>query len=545
MDILPIIPRHSRTVLALLLAAMLPVHAQDSASSSFTRRTRTVLVGSPDEDRLRLEQIRGSKKLAGSLIRSASAFGISGDTAATGLHWSILDPVIDATWNSQIPFSMNDGALWAGRGLSSRLTAGARANLGPLHVQLAPEFMYSQNRPVPLLPSNIAGRSDFALPYHSGPVSIDLPFRFGSESFTIVDLGQSAVWAALNVIDIGASTENQWWGPGIQNALVMSNNAPGIPHAFVRTNRPVHTDIGDFEAKLIAGGLTESLYFDRDSSNDRRSISGIVATYSPSLEPNFSIGAARTVYSPAPRSSDVTSHALDALFRGSTQRPDSTHTGASTFDQMLSLFARWVFPQNGFEVYGEWARMLPPSGLRQLLVDPQYTRGYTVGMQVAGNVQRDALLRFQAEATFLDQTPPTRAGDTLSFYTSRDVPQGYTQRGQLIGAAIGPGGSSQFLALDYMPRWWDVGIFAQRIRWDDDVYYIQSTGFSYFSHDVTALVGVRGTVRMFGGEVHAEYSFGSRLNFLFQNAGGGYGPERENDFRNASFRLWMTPFTLR
>jgi len=178
-------------------------------------------------------------------------------------------------------------------------------------------------------------------------------------------------------------------------------------------------------------------------------------------------------------------------------------------------------------------------------VDPQYTQGYTVGMQAAGHVQGDALLRFQGEVSFLDQTPPSRAGDTLTFYTSRAVPQGYTQRGQLIGASIGPGGSSQFVALDYMPRSWDVGIFAQRIRWDEDVYYIQPTGFAYFSHDVTALAGVRGTLRLAGATLHAEYSVAARVNFLFQNLRGGFGPERENDFRNASFRLWFSPLPLR
>src|SRR5690242_3320145 len=135
MDIVPIIPCPKRTAFALLVAAILPIHAQDSAMISFARRTHTVLLGSPDEDRLRLKQIRTGKNLAGSLIRSASAFNMSADTTpATGLQWSILDPVIDATWNSQIPFSMNDGALWAGRGINTRLTVGARANLGPLHV---------------------------------------------------------------------------------------------------------------------------------------------------------------------------------------------------------------------------------------------------------------------------------------------------------------------------------------------------------------------------------------------------------------------------
>jgi len=539
-------PCAPRAVVALLLAAALPIHAQDSATSSLPSRTaRTVLLGSPDEDRLRIEQILTGKRLAGSLIRSASTSNVFGDSSTTGLRWSIVGPAIDATWNSQIPFSIDDGSLWAGRGVSSRLTAGLRANLGPLRVLLAPELMHSENRAFPVLPSGIPGRSDYAALYHDGPVSIDLPSRFGADPFTVTDLGQSALWASIGAADVGAATENQWWGPGIQNGLVMSDNAPGIPHAFVRTNRPLHTEVGDFEAKLIAGGLTESLYFDHDASNDRRSISGAVATFAPAVEPTLSVGAARVVYGPAPQAGDVASHALDALFRWSTTRPDSTHTGAATFDQLFSLFARWVFPENGFEVYGEWARMLPPSSLRQLLVDPQYTRGYTVGIQAAGHVQRDALLRVQAEASFLDQTPSTVEADTLTFYTSRDVPQGYTQRGQVIGAAIGPGGSSQFLAVDYMPRAWDVGIFAQRIRWDEDVYYTQATGFAYFSHDVTALAGIRGTLRALGAELHGEYSVAARVNFLFQNAQGGFGPERANDFRNASLRLWFSRSSLR
>jgi hypothetical protein len=96
-----------------------------------------------------------------------------------------------------------------------------------------------------------------------------------------------------------------------------------------------------------------------------------------------------------------------------------------------------------------------------------------------------------------------------------------------------------------MPRSWDVGIFAQRIRWDEDVYYVQSTGFSYFAHDVTALAGVRGTARILGGELHAEYSVAARVNFLFQSLSGGYGPDRANDFRNVTLRLWFSPSAIR
>jgi hypothetical protein len=77
-----------RAALALLLAAMLPIHAQDSAAISASRPTRTVLLGSPDEDRLRIEQIRGRRSLAGSLIRSPSASNVfDSSTSSANFKW--------------------------------------------------------------------------------------------------------------------------------------------------------------------------------------------------------------------------------------------------------------------------------------------------------------------------------------------------------------------------------------------------------------------------------------------------------------------------
>src|SRR3989442_8994017 len=83
-----------------------------------------------------------------------------------------------------------------------------------------------------------AGRSSFSTPWHVGAYSIDLPLRFGDRGFWKVDPGQSTLGADLGPVVAGLSTENEWWGPRIQNALVMSNNAAGIPRAFLPTPRP-------------------------------------------------------------------------------------------------------------------------------------------------------------------------------------------------------------------------------------------------------------------------------------------------------------------
>ncbi|MFX9097187.1 capsule assembly Wzi family protein, partial [Acinetobacter baumannii] len=48
-----------------------------------------------------------------------------------------------------------------------------------------------------------------------------------------------------------------WWGPGSQNSLLMSNNAPGFLHLTLNTRYPIKTGIGNFEFQFISGKLTE------------------------------------------------------------------------------------------------------------------------------------------------------------------------------------------------------------------------------------------------------------------------------------------------
>ena len=63
--------------------------------------------------------------------------------------------------------------------------------------------------------------------------------------------GQSSISAVIGPIEVGWSTEAEWWGPGIRNALVMSNNAAGIPKYFLGTPRPIRTPAGALSARWI------------------------------------------------------------------------------------------------------------------------------------------------------------------------------------------------------------------------------------------------------------------------------------------------------
>jgi hypothetical protein len=527
--------RGFRCLVVALVVIAPALFGQAPSGVSPVRPCDVVLIGSPAEDRARIAEIIGKVGTGGALIRSASRSWSACADSGARLAW--VGPDVRVVDNASIPVSMNEGSLWAGGGLSEAVTAGAALRLGIVSGMLVPEFDHSQNAPFNTIASTTPGRSPYASPYHDGPSSIDLPTRFGNAPLTSVSGGQSALWITAGPVAAGVATENEWWGPGIENAIIMSNNAPGIPHAFLRTAHGVETPLGVFNANWFVGGLTDSRFFAEDSIESKRFLSGAVATFTPASDSTLTLGAARVVYGAINQWTSLASHA-PAVFTHWSDIRDSAGT-PNPADQLTSLFGRWVFPETGAEVYVEWARFLLPSSIRDMLIDPQQTQGYTLGFQVVRPVW-GGLFRTQAEATDLEQTPPSRAGDTLSFYTSSAVPAGYTERGEVIGAAIGPGGSSQWIALDFIRPRWQFGVDFQRIRWDNDEYYLAPTGFSFFSQDVSIAVGLRASAIVMGQTIDLELGDGTRFNYLFQNLTGGFGAAHANDESLRTIRIRVT-----
>jgi hypothetical protein len=380
---------------------------------------------------------------------------------------------------------------------------------------IAPEVVTSENLSYAMPPPAVelprpAGRSQYSTPWHVGPYSIDLPLRFGAKSFTRVEPGQSTLAVRLGAMSVGLSTENEWWGPGIRNAIVLSNNAPGIWRTFVRVQTK------RVALRWFLGGLFESPYFDSTRADDRRSITGLAATWSAT--PNLTLGAARAVYAPLAAWSNLFTHTFDVLRGSGTRR-----------DQVFSLFGRWVFPADGFAVHAEWARNQLPGSLRELLVSPNHTQGYTLGLEWARPFAGGAAFRAQAEVTYLEKSPAYRNLMTETWYTGSAAQQGYTQRGQVIGAAIGPGASSQWFAGDYLAPRWRAGLFLGRIRWDNDALYLfPSATEKRFAHDVTLLAGVRAQWRQLAGTL----TLGRRLNPLY---------DANTSLGNSTFELRFTP----
>ena len=549
------IRRGCRTLLraAALLTAAAPALAQQV--------TGVVRLGSHEAERARLRQLAGEMPLGGSLLRSVSTMSprlLPGDSARR-LTWGYVPLQFHYTYNSHLPYSINDGAMWAGRGSSGSAMTGLRAEWGPVRLFLLPEFTGAENRffEPPFFDARIhnappTSRNPWSSPWHAGAQSIDLPWRFGDRAFGDLGWGQSTVAADWGPVSVGATTENEWWGPGLRNALILSGNAEGFPRVFLRTAKPVETRYGTFEGRWQSGWLEESPFYDFVRSQGRRSMSMAAATWQPPRT-TLVVGAARAVWAPRPGPPHVLGDAFMVFHDVGhpNARPPADSTITPGRDQLLSLFWRWVAPRDRFEFYGEWARAEFPVSLRDFLVHANHTQGYTLGLQWLGDTlrwSRDARLRVQGEATFLEQSATFRQRPLGSWYTSGAVEQGYTHKGQVLGAAIGPGSSSQFVALDLVAPKWQGGVYLSRVRWLEDAHsqgnYDYDAGARGFcEHDVSFLPGIRASAVTRAGTIQADYSAGWRMNVFFEHPGTCFStfPSGARDVHNKSLTLTFVP----
>jgi hypothetical protein len=504
-------------------------------------------------EQVRLDELEHGLSRTPMMLRSVSA--ILSREADRSRWFGIFVPEVQLIRNSALPWSNNDGDLWAGKGSNVHAAAGFFARYRRFQLVVAPEVSSEPNEFFQLVEPGIerfpipSDRSHWALPWYvNGPYSVDMPTRFGARPIKRLSPGQSSLTMRAGALEAGVSSENNWWGPGIGNALVLSNNAPGFPHYFLRSARPLATRIGDIDFRWIVGGLEESAYFDTTSTNDLRSFSGIAATLTTRWHRGLTFGVARSVYATTDSWGQAAGRFFDVF--ANTGRPANRPLNDSSLypggrDQIFSLFGRLVLPESGVEVYGEWGRTEFPSSFRDLLTAPNHTQAYMFGLQwrraaFTGN----DLWRLQAENTSVEQSPTFRDRPLGVWYTSRRVIQGYTNRGQPLGAAVGPGSSGQNVAVDYMRPLWSVGLKAGRIRYNEDVRSISPIFLfkKWCTHDIYLYSGARSTIQLPFGFAALDYTLGNRIQPWFQSRTGCPRGDGMVDIRNNTLSLTFVPF---
>jgi len=386
------------------------------------------------------------------------------DNANTTAHKSpfeFISPEIWLSYNTFSSWGTDDGSSWQGKGLNATSTGGIEFKSSNVSIAFLPRIWFAQNVDFEIINT----------PYSSGYgdywTTFDNLQRYGDESYYDVDLGDTDIrfrWQGLN---LGISNENIIIGPGQMNNILLSDNAGGFPHIDVGTDRllPVG-NFGAVEVKLLWGMLEESEFFDNVESNNYALLAGMYLAVAPELIPNLSIGFNHQYYKPT---SDV--DGFDIL------RPipffDSSNSPTDTKDMMISTTFSWIFPEVGFEFYGEWARNDNFSNLKDLFNFPEHTQGYTIGVNQIIHRRESSFFLLSLELTALSQerTMDIRAAGPWYRHGWAGWTQGYTNKGQIPGAAIGPGSDSQWLKVSWFIPDGSWGLSVQRIAHDKDYYY--------------------------------------------------------------------------
>jgi len=393
----------------------------------------------------------------------------------------ILPVTFQQQYNSHHPYGWNDGSMIQARGYQNQFSAGVFAKIGPLSIQLRPEFVYANNKNFGTFPSSYS--DSIWANYYVFLNTIDNPEKYGTRSYAKVFAGQSSVKFNFKKLALGVSTENLWWGPGIRNSLLMSNNAPGFVHLTFNSTAPVLSPIGSFEWQLIAGKLKGSGILPPDTGRlfdgnrlytpkpeDDRYINGMVLVWQPKWTKGLFVGFSRVFYmydSDVPASFDGYLPVLGAFFKGQLDNED-----AKKRDQMISFFMRLALPKEKAEVYAEFGRNDHSQNLRDFILEPEHSRAYIIGLRKLFSRKANKDLELMMEFANLENTSTALLRERPIWYNHYQVLHGYTQRGQVIGAGIGPGSNSQTIGLNWINKLKKTGFFIERITRNNDFYYM-------------------------------------------------------------------------
>jgi hypothetical protein len=368
------------------------------------------------------------------------------------LKLRIYGPELFMSANTAAPYGQNDGALWQGRGFNTSFTTGLRLEAYGVEATFKPQLAFSQNAAFDIMNPEMSGSlySGKGDTYGYFWGLVDAPQRFGNKPFFTYDWGDSEIRYTWKTLTAGFGTQAIWLGPAYLNPILHSNNASTYPKFDIGLRKQpvtipwVDWYIGEVEARLWVGYLSESDYFDNDSSNDHNMIHGLSFAYAPSFLPGLTLSANRVCLIPWEWKN------LRYII------PLSTNT---IEDQKMSLAASWLFPHVDFEIYGEIGLDdYVPDRFLGLLRHPFHTNVYTFGLKktILSLPARQIFGEIIFEFNWMEMTQTFYYRGNLvhySFYKHHQILQGYTNSGQWLGNASSPGGNSQIINFNiYYPK---------------------------------------------------------------------------------------------
>lgn len=411
------------------------------------------------------------------------------------LKLKIFGPEWFNSYNTHSPYGGNDGALWQGRGYNTSLTAGIRAEAFGFEATFKPQLSFSENREFDYIPG-VSGdiHSYFYTTGSDGP-HVDLVQRFGENACRSFDWGDSEIrWSFYN-FTAGFGTQNPWIGPSWLNSMLGSNNAAGFPKFDIGLRKTkivipgINWYFGDIEARLWCGYLSESDYFDKNSSNDHNILTGLSISCSPSFIPGLTFGISRIFLAKWKKEN------LKFIGRLFTLNDDNDQNEGE--DGKMTLSCEYRFPAIGLQIYGEFGK----DDYSKFPQNPLHTGIYTVGLKQIIPIYRKTVsseIIFEWNHFEMTQDFQTQ-WKYMGWFGHGKISQGYTNKGQTLAGAYGTFGNSQYLGYRvYYPKGTSQIMFH---RFCPDNNYISNQAVDHKASEVTEKYhDAWETYFLFGGE---------------------------------------------
>lgn len=466
--------------------------------------------------------------------------------------------------NSNLPFGYNDGAMHPSVGKQNYYNFQIGLQWGRLTLQLAPEKIVAENFSVDGLSNDFDGSVNgnpgnfWRRYYEISENIIENPNRHFNEKSNQNFIGQSSLKYHSKNWSFGVSNENLWWGPGVHYSLVLTNNAPGFLHYTINTHRPIKTGIGSIEAQFIGGSLkngniapsennnpyASQWYIPKDSNN--RYLTGMVITLNPKWTKNLFIGISNMAY--------IYERDMNGLEDATPLSNFSKFTQLKKRPALGAVFLRYAMPKDHAEVYFEYGRNDRGATPINVLYD-SVASGYVAGVRklfLLPNSHKLGAISLNIEVVQLKLPQANLIWNSSliarqsSWYTNGQVRQGYTNRAQILGTHVGPGGSGQTIHLAWIKGYNKIGFGIERLSHNKDFYYYNyfngltypGPNFKYWS-DFIYTFYARFKIGNF--ILSSELKKGDSYNYLWTKTGNGglYGPsdtDRFNTQFNCSLR---------
>jgi hypothetical protein len=395
-----------------------------------------------NQNQLRNQQLLGDLDSSNSFIVQSNSIISSSRASWRKPTFTILPFILTQQFNSSKPFGWNDGPMMQAKGYQVFARPGVNMKLGIFEAQAAPEIFYSNNL-----------------------------------AYSKIFSGQSFLKAHIGSISVGVSSENLWWGPGINSSLLMSNNAPGFLHAFIGTNKPIKTPIGNIEFNLIGARLSsdKNLTYEnnhnqtRNINDDWRYLNAYVISWQPKWVKGLFLGMTRSLqqYGDAVQNQQTGFISKYIPVIGlAVQKQNNLGDDTLDRDQLASVFLRWVLPKSNAEFYVEFGKNDYGSNIRDYTLAPSHSYAYTVGFRKLIPKNLTQYIQIETELTQMSQSPDYLVRDAGNWYEHSRINQGYTNYNQILGAGAGFGANVQTISATWINGEIRNGFLIQRIERD-------------------------------------------------------------------------------